>query len=253
MVYYPDGPGPFNAVAFLHGYAGGGEGAYTFFPEIASLGLVVLLPWSMKDCAGGGGEGPPDASAPMQETLAKDLLSVLSYAKHSGAALHPVFGKVDWSATGIIGHSRGARYIPCAASMRQADEANVKAFVCSHGGFDNPQWGGDSPQYNTTLPAMFTSGTRDTRGPGIKQYFGDYKGKDKVFTELKRGHHMELNDEKYTGGVNMFIGRFLTCHLAKNKEDCNYIYGDDATSLCNAIDHSKGGCTVSATSPALLM
>merc|ERR1712062_797671 len=73
-----------------------------------------------------------------------------------------------------------------------------------------------------------------------RQYFQDYKGEDKVFTELKRGHHMELDDVKYTGGVNMFIGRFLTCHLAKNKEDCPYIYGDDATSLCNAIDHSKG-------------
>lgn len=238
MVYYPKGPGPFHAVAFMHGYGGGDDGASGLFHELASLGLVALVPWSHSDCAG------DPTSTVMHKSMSHDLLRALNFSRVGGAALHPVFGKVDWSATGIFGHSRGARYTPLAASLWQATELNVKAFVASHGGFNDPNWGGKSPTYNTSIPAMFTSGTLDPRTPGIKEFFGKYLGEDKVFIEFNGGHHMEIDEGSHSGALNMFIGRFLSCQLAKNEEDCGYIYGSQSHSLCNAIPHPRGNCVV---------
>jgi len=244
-VFYPKGPGPFHAVVYSHGYDGGADNALNWMHMTASMGLVTLVPWAHSGC------DSVDWDHDHVE-YAYDLLEALNFSKMGGASLHPVFGKVDWSATGIFGHSRGARMTPWAASLWPAALLNVKAFVASHGGFNNAEWAGKTPVYNITMPAMFTTGTVDTRTPGIIEYFGTYKGEDKVFVDLTGGHHMEPTDDR-TGALNAFDARFLACHLAKNKEDCDYIYGDDAQSLCQAIPHPEGHCIVPTESPVLLV
>merc|ERR1712160_231329 len=108
-VFYPKGPGPFHAVVYSHGYDGGADNAQRWMHTVASMGLVTLVPWAHSGC-------DSDDYDNDHEEFAYDLLEALNFSKAGGASLHPVFGRVDWSATGIFGHSRGARMTPWAAS-----------------------------------------------------------------------------------------------------------------------------------------
>jgi len=242
-LFYPKGPGPFHAVVFSHGYDGGADTAQSWMHTLASMGLVVLVPWAHGGCDSSDWDHD-------HVEFAYDLLEVLNFSQVHHETLHPALAKVDWSATGIFGHSRGARMVPWAASLWPAATVNVKALVVSHGGFYYQDFGADTTVYNVSVPAMFTAGTIDKRSPGILRYYGEYLGTDKVFVNLQGGHHSEPTDMDHrTKALNAFSAHFFVCQLAKSKEDCDYIYGDDESSLCQAIPHPDDQCLVATSSP----
>merc|ERR1711865_950731 len=104
-------------------------------------GLIVVAPFQGKD------------DKPCKENFTYDLLHALSGSQEGGADLHPALATADFSRTGVMGHSKGAKYAPYAASIG-AESHNVKAMVASCDAPDHQQW---LPE----VPSMFTTGTLD--------------------------------------------------------------------------------------------
>ena len=100
-----------------HGIAGGIDGCDGWLKTIASLGLVVVAPFT----SGGA-----------CELEWEDMLLALKASREGGAKLHPALGpgRVDWSRTGVMGHSMGGMNTPTAAS---ATGYNITAMLASHG------------------------------------------------------------------------------------------------------------------------
>ena len=87
-------------VAYAHGIGGGIDGCDSWMETVASLGLIVIAPFT----SGGA-----------CETEYKDQLLSMSAARQGGKTLHPALSTADWSRTGVFGHSMGGMSVPGAA------------------------------------------------------------------------------------------------------------------------------------------
>jgi len=220
VVLFPQGKGPYNVVVFGHGLWGEVDGADDWLETIASQGLIVIAPFA----------GRSERGATCGYTFADDMLHALRATKAGGAALHPAFAKADWSRTGLLGHSRGAKCAPLAASKASAD-LKVSAMVLSS---DVPE---EMPP-KAPVPSMFVTGTDDkfNKGGLMKTFVDGYDAPAKVYANLKGAPHMEILHGKR---LNKFMAQFLSCHVGARNEDCEVIYGDGEGSLCRAYEYEE--------------
>jgi len=214
VVFYPPGDGPFPVVVFGHGLWGEVDGADDFMKTIADQGLIVIAPFSGKDM-----------NNLCLCTFADDMIHALSETKAGGAVLHPIFARADWSSTGMFGHSRGAKCAPLAAANAPVD-LNVAAVLVSS---QAPE-----EQYRPAtldIPTMMVCGTDDKEGveETVTAFADSINPPSKVFVDLVGMRHMEITHE---GRLNIYMAKFLSCHVAGKEDDCEVVYGAGANSLC---------------------
>jgi hypothetical protein len=199
-----------------HGAWGAIDGCDSWLESVASLGLIVIAPFQ---------DG--DGATPCRSKFADDLLNALEGSRIGGAKLHPVFAKADWTKTGIFGHSKGAKYAPLAAH-RGRKSHNVSAVVLSS----------DVPAHfhKVSLPIMVTAGTLDTMADfqEIQAWWEKIPSKNKVFANLEGAYHMEVQEGMR---MNILTGKFLSCEVTGNHDDCDVIYGSGANSICKVNDY----------------
>jgi predicted dienelactone hydrolase len=110
LIFYPKPPIPhahrngesdaettFHVTVYAHGIGGGDDGCDDWLETVASLGLIVIAPFT----SGGA-----------CETEYKDMLLALSSAKQGGSKLHPALATADWGRVGVWGHSMGGMSVP---------------------------------------------------------------------------------------------------------------------------------------------
>jgi len=226
VIFYPQGPGPFNVVVYGHGAWGYLDGSDAWLQTVASLGLIVIAPFSGEDDDCGS-------------KFIHDLVHVLNLTKIGGANLHPALGTADWSRTGMFGHSRGACYVPEAASEAH-EPLNVVAAIAS----------GTVPWYNplTEVPTMFMTGTLDS-GDATNTtwpYFVNSTATNKIYANLNGAYHMEIQEGER---LNVLSAQFLACHVSLSEEDCEIIYGTGPGTICHPATNDYYSCVVVGSSP----
>lgn len=219
VIFYPKGVGPFNVVVYGHGAWGGVDGCDAWLETIAGMGLIVIAPFA--------GQSIPTCG----KNFAKDMALALTASRDGGASLHPALSTADFSRTGFFGHSRGAKYA-LAVAAKHHKKLHIKAVLASH---DVP----NTFYENLTIPAMFSMGTRDKREQAVRSYFDRYMGSVKVFADVSGAGHMEPQKGMH---LNVFDGKFLSCHVSQNHDDCSVIYGQSPNSLCRKNSYPVGGC-----------
>lgn len=225
VIFYPKGPGPFNVVVYGHGAWGFVDGSDSWLQTVASLGLIVIAPFSGMDTQCGS-------------KFAHDMVRVLNSTKAGGTDLHPALATADWSRTGIFGHSRGGKYVPAAAS--EAKELNVVAAIASSG---KPH---SHPKHE--VPTMFMTGTLDKADTDNSTwtYFEDCNATNKVYANLIGGYHMEVQEGQR---LNVLAAQFLACHVSLSEEDCEVIYGTGPGTICDPATNDYWDCQVVGESP----
>merc|ERR1712070_415601 len=109
---------------------------------MASVGLIVIAPFGIRN----------ETWCP---SFGYDILDALYYTKKHGAELHPALATADWSRTGIVGQSGGAKYALAAASKTASWvlDLNLSAVVLSSGVPHH--------MYSPAMPVMMTTGSLD--------------------------------------------------------------------------------------------
>jgi len=226
VMFYPltlDVDAKFNVVVYGHGAWGYVDGSDPWLEMVASLGLIVIAPFQGKDksrCA---------------SLFADDMLNALKQTKLQRDQLHPALATADFSRTGIMGHSKGAKYAPLAASKGRHSHG-VAAVVVS---CDTPS---KHPAHE--VPTMYVTGSLDKfdgspSNSSLERYFNESAAHPKVYANLKNAYHMEVQEGMR---LNVLTGRFLSCHVGLNQDDCQIIYGTGDDSMCNAHAYTK--CSV---------
>lgn len=259
VLFYPEGKGPFRVVAYGHGKQGEVGGADDWLQTIASRGFIVVAPFA----------GARQDGSTCWSTFADDIVHALQGSKAGGASLHPVFGKADWSRTGIVGHSRGAQWASLAVSQAPKDlgvsamvmDADAPPDLCDRcpSTPEHKQANKCTCDQHADLdtPAMMTVGSKDhqsmDRPANMHKFFEAYKAPTKVFADLKGGLHKEIEKGKR---LNNFHASFLSCHVNEQEEDCELIYGKGPKSLCQAQEYSKKqgpGCVAQRPEPTIIV
>ena len=213
-IYYPTDldNGPFPIISFAHGFGGGPIPAIV--KSISSLGFVVVALASFK----GGCVNEY-----------RDQLYAIGGSR-SDPSLHPALAHVDWSRSGLIGHSMGGFSTSMAASTSMhATQYNLKAAVMSHGAVDQlqtcknstadnqcpngcsvspfPMSGGKAKctcctgpwpgTPNITVPAMFTSGSADNTVEAgfLYKAFQACPARPKVFVNIAGQYHTTKGEQ----------------------------------------------------------
>jgi hypothetical protein len=185
---------------------------------VASRGLVVIAPFAGENLTDGCGAH-----------FVQDLLLALEASHASsvlGQVLHPSLSSVDWSSVGMFGHSRGAKYVIPAARLALSAGFNVSAVLASS----------DVPQHHyddLDVPLMFTTGSKDMANTdnSILEYFSNVTTTPRIYASLQDAFHMEPQEGMR---LNAYTASFLACHVVGRQEDCDFIYGSAANSLCEA-------------------
>jgi len=203
-----------------------------WFETIASLGMIVVssfMGYSNTRCRGSDGQGH----------AWMDILSILETAYNRSTELHPVFAKADWKRVGVMGHSLGAMAATQAAyKMRRRsvfplkDAVKPVAVVASHDSLYVRFIHGD-------VATMLLTGTRDLKYTEERAYddFVKCASSSKVLASFYRGHHMEPAPREKLGWghggarLNWFSAQFLSCHVGRNPEHCETIYGTGEDSM----------------------
>lgn len=226
VIFYPLGPGPFHVVVYGHGAWGYLDGSDSWLQTVASLGLIVIAPFSGKDDSCGA-------------KFVHDLVRALNLTKNGGADLHPALGTADWSRTGMFGHSRGGKYVPTAAS-EASDDLNIVAVVASS---DKPA---HHPKHE--VPTMFMTGTLDKSDldNSTWPYFVASNATNKVYANLIGAYHMEVQEGER---LNVLSAQFLACHVGLSEQDCEIIYGTGPGTICDPATNDYQNCVVVGSSP----
>lgn len=257
VLFYPEGKGPFHVVAFGHGLWGEVDGADDWLQTIASHGFIVVAPFTGKR---------DDRTNTCWGTFAEDIVHALQGSKAGGASLHPVFGKANWSRTGIVGHSRGAMWASQAVSQAPKDlsvsamvmDADAPPTVCDSCPSTPEQQEANKCTCDQHIaldtPAMMTVGSKDhksvDRPANMRKFFDAYEAPTKVFADLKGGLHQEITKGKR---LNKFHAKFLSCHVNEKEEDCEAIYGKGPESLCQANKYVREGCITQRAESSIIV
>jgi dienelactone hydrolase len=222
-MFYPltsDAKQKFNVVVYGHGAWGEVDGSDPWLEMVASLGLIVIAPFQGKDESRCGSQ------------FANDMLNALEQAKLQGEQLHPALATADFSRTGIMGHSKGAKYAPLAAS-KGIHSHGVSAVVVS---CDTPK---KHPAHE--VPTMYVTGSLDKfdEHNALERFFNESAARPKVYAKLEDAYHMEVQEGMR---MNILTARFLSCHVGLNQDDCQVIYGTGEDSMCKANAYTK--CSV---------
>jgi dienelactone hydrolase len=224
VMFYPLTSGAnrrgFNVVVYGHGAWGEVDGSDPWLEMVASLGLIVIAPFQGMDMSRCG------------SLFADDMLNALEQAKLQGEQLHPALATADFSRTGIMGHSKGAKYAPLAASTGRHSHG-VAAVVVS---CDTPK---KHPAHE--VPTMYVTGSLDKfdEHNSLERFFKESAARPKVYAKLKDAYHMEVQEGMR---LNVLTARFLSCHVGSNPDDCEVIYGTGEDSMCQANAYTK--CSV---------
>lgn len=221
VVFYPIGDGPlgdaaqllFNVVVYGHGLWGYLDACDELLETIAGLGFIVIAPFT-------GGSFCPQEH--------EDMLLALRASRHGGGSLHPALARANFSRTGAFGVSMGAKGAARAGGQDGHDNHNIMAVLLMHGA---------RGAGNLRVPAMFVTGTADTiETPSsmLRQYHLSV-AYPKVFANLESAYHMEVTEGKR---LNLFGGKFLSCHVAGRSHHCEAIYGKANGSLCKSNEYA---------------
>lgn len=208
LVWYPfhlnkDG-GPWPFIVFGHGLGSGI--ARDLCKSIASLGFVVVAPKDFQQYC----------------PTSIDDLHTIEYSK-ANTQLHKALPHVDWSGTGIVGHSMGGNQAVAAATkVGYPNEYNLKAIVASHG-VNNPE--------GMKIPGFFETSIydRNISPQKVKSAFEACPSRPKVFVNAADGGHMEPTKEAY---ANPYMAHFFGCHVGGYDKSCQIVYGDGPDSMC---------------------
>merc|ERR1712046_337903 len=132
------------------------------------------------------------------------------------------------------GHSMGAKGALMAAAKSRSPRhfpvhrhVRIVAVVASHDS-------ADAERVPSDVATLFATGSRDWPHDVMAQYAA-CPSSSKVLANLDQGHHMEpVPDFKLGWGngcarQNFWTAQFLSCHVGRQQEHCNRVYGDDAS------------------------
>lgn len=219
-MFYPltlDSDQKFNVVVYGHGAWGNVDGSDPWLEMVASLGLIVIAPFQGKD------------TSKCHHLFADDMLNAIEQTRSRGAWLHPALAHADFSRTGIMGHSKGAKYTPLAASKGRKSHGVAAAVVSC----DTPK---KHPAHE--VPTMYVTGSLDgmVKNKSLEHFFEESAARPKIYAKLRDAYHMEVQEGMR---MNILTARFLSCHVALNQDDCQVIYGTGKNTMCNMNNYTK--------------
>lgn len=230
IAFYPLGNGPFGeaanqafpVVAYGHGAWGYLDGNDRLLETVASLGLIVLVPFTGAGTCG---------------HVHEDMFTAIRTSRQGGAGLHPALASADFSSTGAFGCSMGARGAVRAGTEDMGADLNLRAVV---------SFGGASPFADRLrVPAMFATGTVDEmcHPDDVYRQFLRSPVYPKVFANVAGAFHMEAQEGMR---LNLYGAKFLSCHVGGRQGHCDAIYGSGPGAIVQAI--TLASCVV-ATVP----
>lgn len=87
------------------------------------------------------------------------------------------------------------------------------------------------------MPVMITTGSLDKANHNwtLSDYYDNLtssasKGSPRIYASLSGAFHMEAQEGER---LNLLTSQFLSCHVGAMDEDCDVIYKNSQTSLCN--------------------
>lgn len=228
-VYYPESSaGPVPLLSFAHGYNCPGKDAYLYYSDLhtglTAAGYVVIV---------------SESSYYPLECLKewKDQKRSMEWAKTSNLS-----DKIDFSKTGIFGHSMGGGATYHLASLQDAvQDLNIRAAVALHPQISSPIHA--QPQTNSLVPIFFGSGSEDAivKPDSVKKAYNGTSGVAKVFSEIKGAVHDEPMNAPWGQRRHMpYVIAMFDCHLKGIKDQCAKVYaaGNEGDALCgSSIEH----------------
>jgi dienelactone hydrolase len=182
-IYYPDGGDatpPFGCVIVVPGFTAYQSSIAGWGPFLASNGIVTMTIDTLTT-----GDFPDQRSGELLDAL-NDCLN------ENERADSPLMGKIDKSATGLMGWSMGGGGTLIAASKTPTLKAAIG--LCA--------WGPHSGDMNT-VPALMFQGTADVLAAGMSDsyYAAVPESVPKMLFEVGGADHFYANDPAGMGGV----------------------------------------------------
>jgi len=154
--------------------------------------------------------------------------------------------KIDFTKTGILGHSMGGGASYHLASNRSAVKTwNIGAAVLLHPQIKSP-WPVQKYK-NPVVPTLYGTGSADivVWPSSVKSAYDNDDGNNpKVFTEIHGAPHNEPMVQPWgKGRWTPYVIAMFDCHLkGSNTGGCDKIYGSGSGSLCSGTAFSVTAC-----------
>jgi len=231
--------GKFPLLAFAHGFNNPGTEAWHSYDgllkPLAAEGYIVIVSTS--------------SNFPLEcPTEWRDQLRDLEWIRASKFA-----SKIDFTKTGILGHSMGGGATYHLASNASAVKAlSIGAAVMLHPQIKSPL--PVQPYISPLVPAFYGTGSADivVSPESVKSaYDKDTTPAPKVFTEIDGADHNEPMVQPWgKGRWTPYVIAMFDCHLKGWKHDdlnwhtggCDKIYGSGSGSLCSGNDFELKAC-----------
>lgn len=231
-VYHPDVSnwyvrlhGKFPLIAFAHGFNNPGTEAYSSYTDlitsVAAAGYVVIVSES--------------SAFPFEcPSEWKDQKRSLEWAKSSNFT-----NRIDFTKTGILGHSMGAGATYHLAGLASAvEDLNIGAAVALHPQITSPL--PIQPITNSVVPIFFGTGSADSvvSPASVKSAYDKTVNVSKVFAEISGAVHNEPMVQPWGHGrFTPYVIAMFDCHLKGihwkwDGGGCAQIYGSGSDSLC---------------------
>lgn len=224
-VYYPSAPGRFPLVSWAHGYNNYGHFAYACYADM----LTALVAQGYVVIASTSSNFPLECADEW-----KDQLRSLEWAQGSSVA-----ERIDFSRTGLMGHSMGGGATYHGAGQAGAvEQYNISAAVALHPQITSPSklFSINSP----LVPVFYGTGSKDTTVDpnSVSAAYEQTWSVPKVFAEIEGAVHDEPMcdcDSWVSPGSQRFtpyVIAFFDCHVKGVATQCSKIYGSGSESLC---------------------
>lgn len=236
-LWYPSSGGPWPLVVFAHGY-NTNPGAYaTLCSYVASQGYVVAapaLPGSRNDMP-----GTPTRDIPSQPL---DLSAVIdSVLSQSASATSFLFGRVDTSRVGAMGHSDGAIAVAALAMNTATVDSRVRAAAVLSGGLwsiPGGAWG--SVQPGAVLVAHGDADPIAAYSEGIAAYDGAHAPRA-FLTALGGGHELPYTGSSaQAAAMRASIGDFFDLELRGDLAGASRLFKDGNQAGLDSITRTDG-------------
>lgn len=224
VIFFPTGDGPYgNAEVVNFHVVVYGAGVWGFIDHndelletVARQGLIVIAPFY-------------NTEGKACHTQDMDILLALHHCRMLGGSLHPALTHANFSSTGILGMSMGAK---SSVVVGGRGEENVNAVVALGGARDGSL---------LKVPSMLVTGTLDGIEPStkVKSEFDVSPTFPKIYVNLRNAFHTEPQEGRR---MNELAGKFLACHVSGRKDACAAVYElDDGgiAAVCRENEYSE--------------